>query len=137
MKTYLGRCWGLRQGVHGSVGTAGQAVGRGRGAGGSKVHGATTPMNLCCQYARRPHSYVRVINLTYRYFTRNFRGGGLAGRAAAASGILPGRVLLGWQVAAAFFGAEVPGGSHQCHRNCRHQRIAFISNRICLPPPRP
>jgi len=48
---------------------------------------------MCCQYAHWPHCYMRVINLTSRYFTLNFKLSGSARRAAAAPGIcniLPG-----------------------------------------------
>jgi len=46
------------------------------------------------RYARRPRSCMRMINLTCRYFTLNFRCNGSAERAAAASGISP-ILLLG------------------------------------------
>ena len=71
-------------------------------------------MNLCCQHARQLHPCVRIIDLTYWYFTQNFRCSGLAGRATAASGIsciLPGCVLMEWLVAAggAAWGGRLTG----------------------------
>ena len=44
-------------------------------------------INMCYRYVCWPHSCMRVINLTDRYFTLNFRCNGGAGRGVAAPGI--------------------------------------------------